>query len=158
MKTIVALILGLLLPSIALAHGKADNHLLIVLAEHRAKLTITVDMRVLRLVDVDGDGFASLDELREKRATLDSYTGKLFAMRNEDGDEGRLVFSDTTANLRVADENGGRVDHARILRTVEFDATPETILLDLATIAEAIPGAHVTIVNSTTGGRRSIQL
>ncbi|MEL7451338.1 MAG: hypothetical protein AAFN78_19145 [Pseudomonadota bacterium] len=135
----------------AAAHGTADNHLQIMLVDERVKLNITVDMRLLGVVDANKDGFASLDEMARRRALLDAYLVHLLGVTDQDGDEGTLAFADVVADLDVAQENGGRVDHARVIRTLAFDGRPEALRLDFAKLVEAVPNLRVTMIDAASG-------
>ncbi|MEO1245464.1 MAG: hypothetical protein AAFX56_07215 [Pseudomonadota bacterium] len=133
------------------AHGAADNHLQLVVVDHRVRINLGVDMRILNLVDADRDGYAGLDELKAYRGSLDAWLHGSLRVRNEQGNPGELVFADVTSDLRIAREHGDRVEHARIIRTLEFADRPRGLQLDLATLTSVIPELRVTVVDASSG-------
>ncbi len=135
------------------AHGTADNHLQIMVVDDRVKMNMVVDMRVLSLADLNGDGFASLDELASKSDELREWVQQSFKVTDGQGDPGSLVFADLTSDLNIASENGDRVDHARILRTVAFPESITELHMDLERLALVIPELRVTVIDATTGMR-----
>lgn len=148
----IALLLVLMLSgSICEAHGTADNHLQIMIIDDRIKMNITVDMRVLQAVDNDKDGYASLAELREHRESFGTWVAKTFDVTDKSGSAGAVVFADVTSDLNIASELGDRVDHARIVRTVQFAAAPNELRLNLGALATLIPELRVTVIDASSG-------
>lgn len=133
------------------AHGVADNHLQIMIIDDRLKMNITVDMRVLQAVDEDGDGYASLAELGEHSEMLRAWVRQSFDVTDQRGDAGEVVFADVTSDLNIARAHGDRVDHARIVQTLRFTATPQEINVDLIALATLVPDLRVTIIDGATG-------
>ena len=133
------------------AHGTADNHLQIVVIDNRIKMNITVDMRVLQMVDKDGDGYASLAELRQQTTSLRDWVRTAFDVTDQTGSEGDVIFADITSDLDIARENGDRVDHARILQTLEFATAPQALEVNLGDLATRVPELRVTIIDASTG-------
>ncbi len=148
----VALLLVLMLWSVgAAAHGTADIHLQLMVVDNRVKLNITVDMRVLKVMDNDKDGYASLAEIREHRDKFGAWVANSLEVGNENGDTGTVVFADVTSDFHIAAELGDRVDHARIVQTVQFDAPPRELRLDLRTLASLVPELRVTVIDASSG-------
>ncbi len=133
------------------AHGTADNHLQIMVIDDRVKMNITVDMRVLNIVDSDKDGYASLAELRDQRERLKDWVTKMLDVSDEDGDRGTIVFADLTSDLNIAKTNRDRVDHARIMRTLEFAKAPERLRVNLGGLATLVPELKVTVIDASSG-------
>ncbi|MCP4299080.1 MAG: hypothetical protein GY783_00720 [Gammaproteobacteria bacterium] len=151
MKKIALLLTSILWSLSCEAHGVADNHLQIMVIDDRIKMSITVDMRVLQTVDEDGDGYASLSELNQHGEDLRAWVRKSFAITDKAGDAGEVVFTDVTSDLNIARDHGDRVDHARILQTLQFSTEPQEMRLNLAALATLVPELRVTIIDGSTG-------
>lgn len=148
----IALLLALTLWGLnSAAHGTADNHLQIMIIDDRIKMNITVDMRVLQTVDSDTDGYASLAELAEHRESFNNWVTKAFDVTDQSGSAGAVVFADVTSDLNIAGEHGDRVDHARILQTVQFAETPKELRLNLGALATLVPELRVTVIDASSG-------
>lgn len=148
----IALLLTLILWSLSCAaHGVADNHLQIMVVDDRIKMNITVDMRVLQTVDEDGDGYASLSELEGHGEKLRTWVRKSFEVTDQAGNEGEVVFADVTSDLNIAGDHDDRVDHARILQTLQFETEPQGLRLNLGALATLVPELRVTIIDGSTG-------
>jgi hypothetical protein len=148
----IAVLLTFILWSLSgAAHGVADNHLQIMVVDDCIKMNITVDMRVLQTVDQDGDGYASLSELDRNGEQLRSWVRKSFEVVDQSGDPGEVVFADVTSDLNIARGQGDRVDHARILQTLQFETEPQELRLNLAKLATRIPELRVTVIDGATG-------
>ena len=132
-------------------HGSADNHLQIMLVDDRIKMNITVDMRVLQSVDADRDGYASLAELRERGQSLRDWMEDAFDVTDQHGKSGTVVFADVTSDLNIARELGGRVDHARILQTLQFAEAPAELQLNFGVLAALVPELRVTVIDAESG-------
>ena len=150
MRFVLALLLCSAL-STAAAHGTADNHLQLVVVGTRIKMNISVDMRVLSIVDEDGDGYAGLDELASGRERFDRWLSEALKVSNEHGSGGNVVFADVTSDLGIAQTYGDRVDHARVLRTLAFTERPRVLVLDLARLARIVPDLRVSVINASSG-------
>ena len=150
MRIILVLLLCSAL-STAAAHGTADNHLQLVVVDTRVKMNIGVDMRVLSIIDEDGDGYAGLDELASSRERFDRWLGEILKVSNEHGSGGNVVFADVTSDLDIARTYGDRVDHARVLRTLAFAERPRVLVLDLARLARLVPDLQVSVINAASG-------
>lgn len=135
------------------AHGTADNHLQIMIVDDHVKMNITVDMRVLAVVDSDNDGYASLAELTEYRNRLKAWVAKSIDVTDQDNSAGAVVFEDVTSDLDIAREQGDRVDHARIVQTLQFDEVPKELRLNLGALASLVPELRVMIIDASTGFR-----
>ena len=135
----------------AQAHGVADNHLQVMIVDDRIKLNITVDMRVLSNVDADDDGYASLNELRDSRESLDAWFDEHVRIEDESGSAGVTVFSDVTTDLDIADDQGGRFDHARIVRTIKLDQPLDSLWLNTQALQSIIPELRVTLIDAASG-------
>ena len=61
------------------------------------------------------------------------------------------VFADVTSDLNIARDHDDRVDHARILQTLQFETEPRGLRLNLAVLATLIPELRVTIIDSSSG-------
>lgn len=133
------------------AHGTADNHLQIMIIDDRVKMNITVDMRVLKIVDEDKDGYAGLAELARQRESFRAWVEKSFDITDQAGGAGAVIFADVTSDLNIARELGERVDHARVVQTVRFDAVPRELRLDLSALATLVPELRVTIIDASSG-------
>ncbi len=157
MKLDCLLLVLILTATTAAAHGTADNHLQLVIIGDRVKMNIVVDMRVLDLADVDGDGYASLEELAAESRRIDAWIDESFRVTDGDGNAGVVVFADVTSDLDVARANGDRVDHARILRTVEFPAAVQRLRIDVAQLALAVPDLRVTVIDAVSGKRYRLE-
>ena len=138
-------------PLACLGHGSADNHLQILLIDDRIKMNITVDMRLLQSVDANRDGFASLAELRARGSDLQDWVEDVFDIADQDGESGTVVFADVTSDLNIARELGGRVDHARILRTLQFAEPPTELRLNFGVLVALVPELRVTVIDAETG-------
>ena len=149
-----ALVLIFVAP-VAAAHGSADNHLQILVLGDRVKMNIVVDMRVLHIADVDEDGYASLDELAARRERLERWIGESFDVKG-DGDRGHVAFADITSDLNIARANGDRVDHARILRTLEFPGPITELQIALSRLARTVPDLKVTVIDAASGRRYTL--
>jgi hypothetical protein len=114
-------------------------------------MNITVDMRVLRVADEDGDGYASLSELRQHRHYLRAWVRRSFDVTDQAGKAGDVVFADVTSDLNVARDHGDRVDHARILQTLQFATAPQELHVNLAALATLVPELRVTVIDGSTG-------
>jgi hypothetical protein len=148
----IALLLTLILWSLSCAaHGVADNHLQIMVVDDRIKMNITVDMRVLQSVDEDGDGYASLSELSQHGENLRTWVRSSFEVTDQGGDAGDVIFADVTSDLNIARDHDDRVDHARILQTLQFETEPRGLRLNLAVLATLIPELRVTIIDGSSG-------
>ena len=132
-------------------HGVADNHLQVMIVDDRVKVNITVDMRVLSSIDTDNDGYTSLDELRDNRKSLDAWFDERVRIRDQSGSSGAVVFSDVTTDLNLADNHGGRFDHARIVRTIKLDDQLDSLWLNAQALQSIIPELRVTLIDAATG-------
>lgn len=150
LRTTVVIAL-MLLSAVAAAHGSADNHLQLMVVGNQLKLNITVDMQVLNAVDTDRDGFASLHELAQQREAFAALLATLLDVTDQNGAAGRLAFADVVSDLDVARANGDRVDHARVVRTVAFDAPTSALRLNLTSLSERIPHLRVTLIDAASG-------
>ena len=151
MKRFTLFLLSILWSLSCAAHGTADNHLQIMIIDDRVKMNITVDMRVLTVIDEDKDGYASLAELAEQRESFRAWIEQSLDVTDQDGNAGAVVFADVTSDLNIARERGDRVDHARIVQTVQFDAVPKELQLDLIALATRVPELRVTVIDASTG-------
>lgn len=148
----ILLLIALSLSSLdGAAHGSADNHLQIMVMDNRIKVNITVDMRVLNIVDRDKDGYASLAELGEQREGLTDWVTKTLDVSDQGGDRGTIVFADITSDLNIAKTLGDRVDHARIVRTMEFSEPPRELRVNLRALATLVPELKVTVIDASSG-------
>lgn len=138
-------------PLACMGHGSADNHLQVLLIDDRVRMNITVDMRVLQSVDANRDGYASLAELRAHGPRLRDWVGDVFTVADQDGESGTVVFEDVTSDLNIARELGDRIDHARILRTLQFSQAPTELRLNFGVLATLIPELRVTVIDAETG-------
>lgn len=151
MKEAFLLLVSILWSFGCAAHGTADNHLQIMVVDDRIKMNITVDMRVLQEIDTDGDGYASLTELRQQGSYLKDWARRAIDVTDQCGSGGEVIFADITSDLTIARDHGDRVDHARILQTLKFAAAPQELQLNLADLAIRVPELRVTIIDASTG-------
>jgi hypothetical protein len=139
------------------AHGTADNHLQIMVIDKRIKMNIVIDMRLLGIADADNDGYASLDELKSHSEGLRRWIEHAFDVTDSEGNAGNVLFADITSDLNIARENGDRVDHARVLQTVEFADPLRELRVDLGTLVSLVPELRVTLIDAASGLRYKLR-
>jgi hypothetical protein len=140
-----------LAPATLLAHGLADNHLQIMVVDDRIKLNITVDMAVLQRIDRDGDGYVSFAELGDGRAGFENWFDSAVQIGDGSGDQPRKIFADLTTDLPMAEANGHRFDHARIVQTFTLDMPPESVTIDARSLWQVIPNLRLTVIDAASG-------
>ncbi|MEM8982743.1 MAG: hypothetical protein AAGC71_06930 [Pseudomonadota bacterium] len=147
MQRLLLALLALAACTEAAAHGVADNHLQLIVSDNRVKLNIVVDMHVLELIDTDGDGYAGLDELRAERTRLSAWLDQAIRITGPSGRVGDVTFADVTCDLDIAAANGDRVDHARVIRTVQLPTSSDLVRIDYALLAQTVPHLKVSVVD-----------
>ncbi|MEM7081557.1 MAG: hypothetical protein AAF465_02405 [Pseudomonadota bacterium] len=151
MLRLTLLWIGAFLCSSSGAHGTPDNHLVMVVADRQIKLSMVLGEQALMIADVDQDGHVALHEMRASSATLNAYFNRVIRVSDERGEQGRVRFADLTTDLDHVAANDDRVDHARLVRTLDFDRALVAITLDVTLLARAIDGMRVTVIDANSG-------